>query len=69
MSKTNPRSLPGMLGLIAGLTAYAFAVAGLAAWLMPMPFLLEILFYLFFGIVWIFPARAVINWIGRAQPR
>lgn len=66
--KANPRSLIGMLGLVLGLCVYAILVTALAGWLPSMHLAVETVFYLFFGIVWIFPARSLLNWIGRGAP-
>lgn len=60
------RTLCGMLGLMLGLLLYAGAIGWLAAWIGPMSLVPEMLFYAFFGIAWIFPARPVLKWIGRA---
>ena len=67
MAKANPRSLVGMLGLLAGLLVYTTLVAALADWLLPLPLLFEILYFTVFGIAWIFPARGVLNWIKAGQ--
>jgi len=66
--RPNPRSLIGMLALIGGLTLYALAVMLIAVALPPMPLVVEAVFYLVFGIVWIFPTRRLLAWIAAGQP-
>lgn len=54
----SPRTLRtiGLVILTIGIFVYSLLVMVFANWLPPMHIALELLFYVFFGIVWIFPA-------------
>ncbi|TNE61878.1 MAG: DUF2842 domain-containing protein [Alphaproteobacteria bacterium] len=61
------RSYVGMLILIVGLTLYAFAAAALGDLLIGWPILVQTLYYLVAGIVWIFPVKYLFGWIGKGK--
>jgi purine nucleoside permease len=65
--KPAARSLWGMLALIFGLMGYAFAIAAIGARIVDASLWLQTPFYLVAGILWIFPARKVLEWMGRGK--
>ena len=65
--KPNSRNLIGTLALIVGLTLYAGLVGLLAETIGTMPLLIEALYYLFFGLVWLWPARLLLRWMAAGQ--
>jgi predicted membrane channel-forming protein YqfA (hemolysin III family) len=62
------RILFGMLGLILGLAIYALLVMRLAIAVLPENRLVEAIFYLVTGIVWIFPAAKLTKWMQDLPP-
>jgi len=54
--------------LLIGLPLYIVAAVSLANWLGELPFLVELLFYVGLGIVWILPFKAVFRGVGKADP-
>ena len=62
------RILFGTLGLILGLGLYALLVMRLAIAVLPDNRILEALFYLVTGIVWIFPAARLTKWMQDLPP-
>ncbi|WP_417450551.1 DUF2842 domain-containing protein [Kordiimonas sp.] len=65
--KPAARSLWGMLILIFGLMAYAFVVAGIGSMLNEVSLWIQTPYYLVTGILWIFPARKILEWMGRGK--
>ena len=67
----NPRNLYGMFILLFGLGFYAFLIAagGDALESFGLNVLIQMLYYAIFGIIWIFPAKLLFNWMakGRSQ--
>jgi hypothetical protein len=66
-SKPSARSLWGMLALILGLAAYAFLIAAIGSEIIDTSLWIQTPFYLVAGILWIFPARKILEWIGRGK--
>ncbi|WP_262691064.1 DUF2842 domain-containing protein [Kordiimonas aestuarii] len=66
-NKPATRSLWGMLALISGLTAYAFLAAGIGSMLSESSLVIQTIYYLIAGILWIFPARKILEWMGRGH--
>ena len=66
-SKPNARSLWGMLGIIFGLIVYALVIAALGSLIIDMSLWIQTPLYLVAGIIWIFPARKVFDWIARGK--
>jgi hypothetical protein len=62
------RKLFGMGVLIFGLTLYV----GLAAWLgtalRPFPWIVELVYYALAGVLWVFPVRTLLRWMGGGAP-
>ena len=58
------RSLISMIGMIVGLTLYAFLAAGLGNLLSEMHLAIQMFYYLVVGLVWIIPAKRLIYWMG-----
>lgn len=62
--KPSSRSLIGMLGLIIGLTLYAFAAAAIGDLMADWPLAIQMIYYLIAGLIWLIPAKKVIYWMG-----
>lgn len=58
------RSLIGMIGMIVGLTLYAFLAAGVGNLLSDMNLAIQMTYYLVVGLLWIIPAKKLIYWMG-----
>ncbi len=67
--KPSPRNLIGILVLLAGLTVYALLVMQLGARIAEQSILLQTLFYIVTGLLWLWPARVLLGWMGRAKGR
>ncbi|WP_417458676.1 DUF2842 domain-containing protein [Kordiimonas sp.] len=65
--KPAARSLWGMLALIFGLMAYAFLAGGIGSMLNESSLIIQTIYYLVAGILWIFPARKILEWMGRGK--
>lgn len=63
-NKPSSRSGIGMLILLVGLTAYAFLAAGIGNLLDDWPLMVQMTYYLIAGIVWIFPVKKLLQWMG-----
>ena len=59
----------GTLGILAYMTAWAVAVASLSGLLGTWPILVQALFYLIAGIIWIFPLKPVLRWMETGKFR
>lgn len=59
----NLRNLIGVLGLIFGLGVYGLLIAELSTHLGNMPFVVEVIFYIIAGLIWLWPARALLRWM------
>ena len=53
----------GLLALLAGLAAYALAVAWASRWIERLPNLVEAVVYLVLGIAWLLPMRRFLIWM------
>ncbi|MFN5758680.1 MAG: DUF2842 domain-containing protein [Sphingomonadaceae bacterium] len=53
----------GTLGILAYMTIWAVLVASLSTWVSARPVLVQSIFYLIAGIVWIFPLRPILKWM------
>lgn len=62
--KPSHRSLIGMLGLILGLTLYAFLAAAIGDLMVEWPMAVQMIYYLIAGLIWLIPAKKVIYWMG-----
>ena len=65
--KPAARSLWGMFILIFGLMAYAFLAAGIGSLLNGSSLVIQTIYYLIAGILWIFPTRKLLEWMGRGK--
>ncbi len=63
------RSLIGMFVLIFGLMAYAFSAAAIGDLIADWPLAIEVVYYTIAGILWIFPARKILEWMGRGHKK
>lgn len=61
--KPNPRNLFGMIALLLGLAVYGIVIAELAKRMGDIPFLVEMVFYVIAGLIWLWPARALVRWM------
>ena len=64
-TRPSPRSLIGLLILLVSLAIYAGLIGWLSQMIGEMHSLLELLFYAIAGIIWIIPARWLMQWITR----
>lgn len=63
--RPSSRSLTGMILMIVGLTLYAFAAAAIGDLMVTWPLFVQMLFYLIAGLAWIWPAKKLLEWMGR----
>ncbi|WND03115.1 DUF2842 domain-containing protein [Temperatibacter marinus] len=63
------RNLIGVFILIFGLMLYAFGAAAIGDWLEERKVWLwvQMAYYLFAGILWLFPARYLFKWLGKGR--
>ena len=61
--KPTLRKPVGVLGLVAGLAAYAVLVASLAGPIGGLPVLAQAVVYLVLGTIWIVPLRPLLIWM------
>lgn len=59
----------GMLGILAYVGIWAVAVASLSSFVGTWAVLLQALFYLIAGTIWIFPLKPVLKWMETGQFR
>lgn len=62
------KNLIGMFLLIFGLTLYAFLAAGVGNLLAGTWLAVQIVYYLIAGIVWILPAKWLLDWMAPKDP-
>lgn len=62
------RSLVGSLALLFGLIIYIVAAVAIGSRL-PHVMLIELPYYVVAGILWIFPARAIITWMHQTPKK
>ncbi|NVJ70946.1 MAG: DUF2842 domain-containing protein [Alphaproteobacteria bacterium] len=62
--KPSSRSAIGMLILIFGLTAYVFLAAVVGEFLGDMSLVIQTIYYLIAGLLWIWPVKKLIYWMG-----
>jgi hypothetical protein len=66
--KPSSRSLFGMIAMIFGLILYAFLAAGMGELLDGWPILVQSVYYLIAGLLWIIPAKKILYWMGNQKP-
>lgn len=59
------KNLFGMVAFIIGLTLYAFAAAALGETLADFWVSVQIAYYVFAGIIWIWPAKMMLMWMAK----
>jgi len=62
--RPSARSLIGMLGMILGLTAYAFGAAAIGDMISDWPLAVTSIYYLIAGVLWIYPAIKILHWMA-----
>lgn len=62
--KPSNRSLIGMTAMIIGLTLYAFLAAGVGNLMDDWHLALQMPYYLIAGLIWIYPAKKLLEWMG-----
>lgn len=63
MNEPSGRKLAGIAIILALIASWALLVASLAGWVGEWPVLVQALFYLVTGLIWIAPLRPLIRWI------
>lgn len=59
----NSRNLIGTFALLFGLAIYALVIAELSVRIGTLPFIVEAVFYVIAGLIWLWPARALVRWM------
>ena len=54
--------------LLVGLPLYVVAVVSVMGWLPRLPVALEFLLYVTFGVIWVFPFKAIFRGLGQPDP-
>ena len=54
-----------MIAILIGLTVYCLLAMRIGAWLFPLPLLLEILYYIVAGLLWLYPVMWALKIIER----
>ena len=62
------RRLLSLLILLVGLPIYAVLVVTIMSYFSSLPAFIELLIYVFFGVVWVFPLRSIFKGIGQKDP-
>lgn len=63
MIEPSGRKLAGIAMIMALILLWALLVASLARWVGDWPVLVQAVFYLVAGIIWIFPLRPLLRWM------
>ena len=67
--KYKTRRVLSLLILLIGLPLYAVCVVTGMTLLVDLPKIIELIIYLFFGVVWVFPLKFVFRGVGQADPK
>ena len=67
--KYKTRRVLSLLILLIGLPFYIVCVVTGMTLLVDLPKILELIIYLFFGVIWVFPLKFVFRGIGQADPK
>ena len=59
----------GMLGILAYVAVWAIGIASLSGIVGDWPILIQTVFYLIAGIIWIFPLKPVLKWMETGRFR
>ena len=62
------RRILSLLILLVGLPVYAVVVVTVMSFLVDLPIVVELLVYIFFGVVWAFPTKFIFRGIGQSDP-
>ena len=62
--KPSSRSFIGMATMIIGLTLYAFLAAGIGNLIGDWHWALQMIYYLVAGLIWLYPAKKLLQWMG-----
>ncbi|WP_265570505.1 DUF2842 domain-containing protein [Sphingomicrobium nitratireducens] len=65
----NPRQLVGMAGIVVWIIAWTAAIVSFADAISSWPVLIQALFYLVAGLVWILPLKRVLMWMETGRFR
>lgn len=65
----NSRQLVGIFGIIVWIIVWAVIVASFSTTVGEWPVLVQAVFYLFVGIVWITPLKPVLRWMETGKLR
>ena len=65
----NNRQLVGIFGIIAWIIVWAVIVASFSTSIGEWPVLVQAVFYLFVGLVWITPLKPVLRWMETGRLR
>lgn len=63
MAQPSPRKLAGIAAILLIIAVWAAFVAALAPFVGRWPVLVQALYYLFMGLVWIAPLKPLLRWI------
>jgi predicted membrane channel-forming protein YqfA (hemolysin III family) len=63
MMQPSWRKPAGVLMMLAGLAVYAVLIASLSGWIGKAPVLVQAVFYLIAGIVWVLPLKPLLRWM------
>lgn len=63
MSEPSWRKPAGIFGILAYITVWAIIVASLSGFVGGWPILIQAVFYLVAGIIWIAPLKPVLKWM------
>ena len=67
--KYKTRRVLSLLILLIGLPIYVICVVTGMTLLVDLPKILELIIYVFFGVIWIFPLKFVFRGVGQADPK
>lgn len=66
--KYKTKRLLSLLILLFGLPLYAILVVTGMTFLSHIPIIIELLLYIFFGTVWVFPLKVIFRGVGQSDP-
>jgi len=69
MENPSWRKPVGTLGILAYMAVWAVCVASLSEYVGAWPVLVQAVFYLIAGIIWIFPLKPVLKWMETGSLR
>lgn len=69
MAQPSPRKLVGILAILLLIVVWAAFVASMARVVGRWPILLQAVFYLVMGLIWIVPLKPLVRWIQTGSTR